>query len=69
VSTKVGKIFLEHWKISDAYIEEVMKYCRLVRLDIYGRPNEAVMERIQQAVEQGIAVTVTPEFVGFGRFK
>ncbi|HEX6011168.1 MAG TPA: hypothetical protein VFY87_05045 [Geminicoccaceae bacterium] len=60
---------LAHWRLSDPYIRGVMESCTMQRLDMYGRPNDAVMEGLRPLLEQGITVTVTPDFVGFGRFR
>lgn len=58
---------LIHWKMSDPHIREVMEHCTVQRLDVYGRPNEAVMEQLRRPDDQEVAVTVTPHFTGFTR--
>ncbi|HZA17459.1 MAG TPA: hypothetical protein VE645_11315 [Pseudonocardiaceae bacterium] len=59
---------LIHWKMSDPHIREVMEHCTVQRLDVYGRPNEAVMEQLRRPADQEVPVTVTPHFTGFTRF-
>jgi hypothetical protein len=56
-----------HWKISDAYIAEVMKHCVLRRLDVYGMPNADIRHRVLQLCEQGIKVQIRPPFASFDK--
>lgn len=56
-----------HWRMSDPYIREVMKHATVERLDVYGRPDEAVTEGIRAFSEGGVEVSVTPNFTGFNR--
>ncbi len=59
---------LSHWQMSDPYIRDVMQYITVKRLDIYGQPDEAVMEGLRPFSEEGVVVSVTPHFAGFTRF-
>lgn len=59
---------LAHWEISENYMTDVMAFCKPKRVDILGRPNDAVMERLRKLEEAGVAVTMTPHFAGFSRF-
>ena len=59
---------LAHWKLSDPYMRDVMQYITTTRVDIYGQPNEAVMEGMRRLSSQGAVISVTPLFAGFGRF-
>jgi hypothetical protein len=59
---------LVHWKMSDPHIREVMEHCTVQRLDVYGRPNEAVMKQLRRTADHEVPVTVTPHFTGFTRF-
>ena len=59
---------LEHWKVSDEYIDEVMKYCEVKSLEVYGNPSKEVLNGIIGSVDDD-KVTFTPELVGFHRFK
>ena len=36
---------LAHWQLADPYMRDVMQYLTTTRVDIYGQPNEAVMEK------------------------
>jgi len=58
---------LEHWKISDENIGEVMKYCQVKSLEVYGHPSKEVVDGILGAVGDD-KVSFTPGFVGFHRF-
>ncbi|AUV84255.1 hypothetical protein C2R22_22140 (plasmid) [Salinigranum rubrum] len=48
--------------------KEVMQYCTATRLDIYGQPNDEVMEAVEGLADQ-IPITVTPHFTGFSQFQ
>ena len=56
-----------HWQISDPYIRDVMKHATVERLDIYGDPDESVMQRVQEFSETGVEISVTPNLTGFHR--
>lgn len=60
---------LSHWQMSDPYIRDVMQHITVKRLNIYGQPNDAVMEGVRPFSEDGVIVTVTPHFAGFTRFQ
>ncbi len=59
---------LSHWALADPYVQAVMETCALERVDVYGRPNNVVLARLRALPERGNPLTVTPGFVGFGRF-
>ena len=59
---------LTHWGLADPYMRDVMQYITTTRVDIYGQPNEAVMEGMRRLSSQGAVISVTPLFAGFGRF-
>ena len=58
---------LTHWQLADPYMRDVMQYLTTMRVDIYGQPNEAVMEGMRRLSSQGAILSVTPQFVGFSR--
>jgi len=60
---------LSHWEMSDPYIRDVMQHITVKRLDIYGQPDDAVMEGVRPFSQDGVIVTVTPHFAGFTRFQ
>jgi hypothetical protein len=60
---------VSHWRMSDPYIRELMRHSTVKRLDIYGRPSDAVMESIRPFSEDGVTVSVTSRFAGFDRFQ
>ncbi len=57
---------LRHWQVSDSNIAEVMKYCVVRSLEVYGTPSDAVREGILGSVGEA-NVSFTPELVGFFR--
>lgn len=62
-----SEAILHHWKISDPNISEVMKYCVIQSMEVYGHPNEAVRNGILGSVGKA-GVSFTPELSGFHRF-
>jgi hypothetical protein len=61
-----SEAILRHWQISDPYIAQVMKYCVVRSMEVYGSPNEAVRNGILDSVGEA-SVSFTPELVGFFR--
>ena len=61
-----SEAILQHWTVSDPNIAEVMKYCEVRAMDVYGDPSEAVRDGILQGVGAA-SVSFIPEFVGFYR--
>lgn len=59
---------LTHWQISDPYMQDVMQYITTTHVDIFGQPNEAVMEGMKGFSSQGTIISVIPRFAGFSRF-
>ena len=62
-----SEAMLSHWKMSDPYIRDVSRHITVERLDLYGQPNDAVMEGLRPFSEDGVVVTVTPNLAGFAR--
>jgi len=58
---------LTHWQLADPHMRDVMQYITTTRVDIYGQPNEAVMEGMRRLSSEGAVMTVTPLFAGFCR--
>lgn len=56
---------LQHWKISDPNIAEVMKHCVVRRMEVYGSPSDEVRAGIAALGED--VVSFTPELTGFYR--
>ena len=54
---------LEHWKLSDPYIAEVMKYCTVEKFEVFGSPSEAVRDGFGQM--SGIRATMQPRLTGY----
>lgn len=59
---------LKTWQVMDPNIREVLQYSTTTRVDIYGQPNEAVMEGMKRLAGEGVTLTVTPRHAGFVRF-
>ncbi|MEX2143079.1 MAG: hypothetical protein WD740_00670 [Anaerolineales bacterium] len=58
---------LTHWQLADPYMRDVMQYITTTSVEIYGQPNEAVIEGMRQRVSQWAVISITPQFVGFNR--
>ena len=58
---------LTHWQLADPHMRDVMQHITTTRVDIYGQPNEAVMEGMRRLSSQGAVLSVKPGFVGFSR--
>ena len=59
---------LSHWQMADPYQQEVMQHITTTRVEIYGQPNDAVMEGMQRLSGKGATIAVSPHFFGFNRF-
>lgn len=55
---------LKHWTVSDENISEVMKYCEVIKFEVYGTPTQEVIEGIISSVGRD-KVSFTPELTGF----
>lgn len=58
---------IRHWQVSDPHIADVMRYCVVQSLEVYGSPSEAVRDGILRAVGREKA-TFVPGLIGFHRF-
>ena len=50
----VSEAVLAHWALSDPYIQAVIETCALERVTVYGRPNDAVLARLQALPQREI---------------
>lgn len=57
---------LRHWQVSDPNIAEVMKYCVIRSMEVYGNPSKAVRDGILDSVSEA-GVSFMPALVGFSR--
>lgn len=57
---------LRHWQVSDQNIAEVMKYCVVRSMEVYGSPSQAVRDGILGSVSEA-NVSFTPELASFLR--
>jgi len=60
---------LSAWRMADPYMREVMQYTTTRRVEVYGQPNDAVMEGMRRLAGSGASVAVLPRLVGFSRFQ
>ncbi|MBI4260009.1 MAG: hypothetical protein HY658_05540 [Actinobacteria bacterium] len=60
---------LSWWQVGDPHIQDVMQHITVTRVDIYGRPSDAVMEGMRRLSGTGATLTVTPRLTGFSRFQ
>lgn len=59
---------LKHWKVSDKNINEVMKYCEVKKLEVYGNPSKEVIDGILRSVGED-KVYFAPALAGYHQFK
>ncbi|MEO3749637.1 hypothetical protein [Streptomyces sp. B6B3] len=57
---------LRHWRLSDPYIQEVMRHCTIERFEVFGDPSEAVRAGLPTP-DDGIDVSLTPRLTGYAR--
>ena len=48
----------------DELAKKAFEYVEILSFEIYGKPSEAVLERMMQIVGSGIALKITPELIG-----
>lgn len=48
-------------------MQDVMQHITTTRVDLYGEPNDQVMEGMRRLSGQGTTLTVTPRLTGFLR--
>lgn len=60
---------LTHWEITDPHMRDVMQYITTTRVDIYGEPNEKVLEGMRRLSSEEAVIQVTPSHVGFIRLQ
>jgi quinol monooxygenase YgiN len=51
-----SEAILEHWRLADPYIAEVMRHCTVAAFEIHGEPNAVVMERMNAMLQDGRAI-------------
>jgi hypothetical protein len=54
--------------MSDTYQQDVMQHITTTHVDIFGKPNDDVMEGMKRLAGTGATITVSPHFAGFNRF-
>lgn len=57
---------LRHWQVSDPNIAEVMKYCEVRSMEVYGSPSNEVRDGILKSVGEA-NVSFIPQLTGFSR--
>lgn len=61
-----SEVVLRHWQVADPSIAEVMKYCVIRSMEVYGDVSKTVRDGVLNAVGDA-SVSFTPAFVGFSR--
>lgn len=54
---------LEHWRLSDPYIAEVMMHCTVEKFEVFGSPSDDVREGFGQM--SGISASINPRLIGY----
>lgn len=59
---------VEHWKLSDPYIQEVMEHCTVEKLEMYGEPEQDVVgDAFRPDIAGNVPREVVPRLIGFVR--
>ncbi|MGH8876289.1 MAG: hypothetical protein ACRD0P_02930 [Stackebrandtia sp.] len=58
---------LKHWELSDPYIQDVMEHCTVAQFDIYGQPNQTVLDGLNRAGATDFPITMHRRLSGFTR--
>ncbi len=58
---------LRHWELSDPYIAEVMRHCRVDRFEVFGEPSDSVLDGLGRA--SGVATQLSARLVGYDQIK
>ena len=53
-----------HMKGVDELAKKAYEYVDILSFEIYGKPDEAVLERMMQIVGSGIALNIRPQLIG-----
>jgi hypothetical protein len=61
-----SEAILEHWRLADPYIAEVMQHCTVAAFEICGEPNAAVMERMNTMIQDVALPKWSASRVSFG---
>lgn len=56
-----------HWRLSATHIDDVMEYCAVERLDVYGEPDRQVIDTLRSTLG-GVPLSVHPRMAGFTRY-
>lgn len=54
---------LQHWRLSDPYIERVMEHCTVAKFEVFGTPSDEVRAGFGQM--SGITATMQPRLTGY----
>ncbi|GHF35616.1 hypothetical protein [Streptomyces fumanus] len=57
-----------HWKMSEPYIQEVMKHCRVERFEVFGEPDADVAAGVRKSLDDEVSPSFAARFTGFTRF-
>lgn len=57
-----------HWRLSDPYIHDVMSHCTVQSLDIYGEPDQEILDALTGPTGgTDVPITLHPRMTGFLR--
>jgi hypothetical protein len=56
-----------HWQMSEPYIKEVMKHCRVERFEVFGRPDADVRAGVRGSLDDEVSPSFAVRFTGFMR--
>ncbi|MFF6877460.1 hypothetical protein ACFY9S_19390 [Streptomyces sp. NPDC012474] len=56
-----------HWRMSEPYIKEVMKHCRVERFEVFGRPDADVRAGVRGSLDDEVSPSFAVRFTGFMR--
>ncbi|MFJ4819623.1 hypothetical protein [Streptomyces sp. NPDC088801] len=56
-----------HWRMSEPYIKEVMKHCRVERFEVFGRPDADVRAGVRGSLDDEVSPSIAVRFTGFMR--
>lgn len=57
-----------HWELSDPWIRAVDRLMAPERIEVFGCPDDDVLDALSKFKSQGVALSVTPNHAGFNRF-
>lgn len=56
-----------HWKLSDPYIRAVMEHCTVQTFELFGQPDDDVLQELRTSLGDTLSGDLAPRFTGFLR--